>query len=168
MVFAHVKDLPNRRGTAAIPSISSPAHRLAAFLHKSSTGSCTETWISSLAGRRNRGPACHCQRRGSAALARAAAADRRATVSKVARLRPSQGNSSMGPAPVAPLGLCFPPSTTAVSRRCAWSRDRHRGLDRQPAGPLAPGQPRNRGAKPYEQACCDASGPRCQIQGGTL
>jgi hypothetical protein len=27
---------------AAIPSISLPAHRLAAFLHKSSTDSCTE------------------------------------------------------------------------------------------------------------------------------
>lgn len=38
----------------------------------------------------------------------AAALDRRATVSAVARLLLSQCNSSMIPAPVAPLGLCFP------------------------------------------------------------
>lgn len=51
-------------------------------------------------------------------MARAAAADPRATVSTVACLLPSQGNSSMVPAPAAPLGLCFPqapqPSAAAV------------------------------------------------------
>ena len=48
----------------------------------------------------------------------AAAVDRRATASTVARLLSSQGNSPMAPAPAAPLGLCFPqapqPSAAAV------------------------------------------------------
>ena len=48
----------------------------------------------------------------------AAAVDRRATASTVARLLSSQGKSSRAPAPAAPLGLCFPqapqPSAAAV------------------------------------------------------
>ena len=42
MVFSQVKARYGAGDSAAIPSISPPAHRLAAFLHKSSTGSCTE------------------------------------------------------------------------------------------------------------------------------
>jgi hypothetical protein len=41
MVFPQVTALPWTRAAATIPSISLPAHRLAAFLHKSSTASCT-------------------------------------------------------------------------------------------------------------------------------
>ena len=167
MVFAHVKDSPNRRGVAAIPSISSPAHRLAAFLHKSSTGSCTERMdqrpspgaaaadrachgehggSAALAGRGNRGPACLCEPGRPAAAV--------------------SGQFTHGPCAGCATRTMFSPSTTAVSRCCAWFRDRHRGLDHQPAGSLARGQPRSRGSEPYGQACCDALGPRCQTQGG--
>jgi hypothetical protein len=40
--FSQVTALPGARDVVAIPSISPRAHRLAAFLHRSSTGSCTE------------------------------------------------------------------------------------------------------------------------------
>ena len=39
--FSQVTALTLACAAAAIPSISLPAHRLAAFLHKSSTASCT-------------------------------------------------------------------------------------------------------------------------------
>ena len=42
MVFSQVADLGWTRNAAAIPSVPSRAHRFTAFLHKSSTGSCTE------------------------------------------------------------------------------------------------------------------------------
>lgn len=44
MVFSQAESPLWPPGSAAIPSISPPAHRLAAFLHKPSTGSCTERY----------------------------------------------------------------------------------------------------------------------------
>ena len=186
-MFAHVKDLSNHRAPPQSPAFprlrtgsppfctSNPQARAqhggsAGFAGRGSRGrraTVSTVGSAALAGRASRGRRATVSPVGSAALA-GRASGRRATVSPVARLLPSRGNSSMVGAPTAPLGLCFPPSTTAVSRRCAWFRDRHRGLGSQPARSLASGQPRNRGAEPYRQACCDASGPRCQTQGGTL
>lgn len=63
MVLFQVEAPAGAGGASAIPSISLPAHRVAAFLHKSSTGSCTEAKISrTFADRAEAGkPACRCQ-----------------------------------------------------------------------------------------------------------
>jgi hypothetical protein len=73
-------------------------------------------------------------------------------------------NSSMGSgAPAAPLGLCFsqapqpPVAVPSVPRPC--NEVSIAGLQERWH------QPRNRGAQPYGQVCCDASGPCCQTQG---
>jgi hypothetical protein len=51
----------------------------------------------------------------------------------------------------------FSPSTAAATVPGAFEAV-SQGLDRRPAESLAPGQPRNRDAGPYGQACCEGLG----------
>jgi hypothetical protein len=88
----------------AIPSISPPAHRLAGFLHKSSTDSCTERRVSCL---------CRAHGRGGAGIASLPGGrhKHRPRTRQTFRMHIS---SSSAPISAAQSGLAWPHRATAV------------------------------------------------------
>jgi hypothetical protein len=157
MVFPQAEARHGHGDATAIPSISPPAHRLAAFLHKPSTGSCTERVLSRCASHR---PAMLCPLapwshdvtrllvsrtlpsfaalaqtgfpRGSSYPMAAVASGMQCEVTCApdACLLPSPRDHPWFPAPQGAGGTMFPPSTTAASSRLPGAFETaHRGFE---------------------------------------